>query len=79
MSMNVRERAAYAAWKSARVEAQEAESPGERRRCGTLLGLAALTVILVGLISLGGAKADSGLPAAEPALSAGSGALCFWH
>ena len=57
MSMNVRERAAYAAWKRACAAAQEGEP---RERCGTLLGLAGITVLLIGLTNLGGARADSG-------------------
>jgi hypothetical protein len=57
VSMSEKERAAYATWKRACAAARE-EEPSNRERCGTLLGLAAVTVLLIGLMGLGGARAD---------------------
>jgi hypothetical protein len=56
--MSTKERAAYAAWKGACAAMAQEGGPREWS-CGTLLGLAALVVLLIGLMDLGGAKADA--------------------
>jgi hypothetical protein len=63
MSMSRKERAAYAAWKRAcaAVQEEEAQKVGD---CGTLIGLIAVTVVLVLALMAGGARAaqaESGL------------------
>jgi hypothetical protein len=65
MSMSVKERAAYAAWKRACATAAQEGEPRECA-CGTLLGLAALVVLLIGLMGLGGAKAARNPDRLEP-------------
>jgi hypothetical protein len=57
--MSPQERAAYDAWKRACAAAQEGETQ-PRERCGTLLGLAAVTVVLIVGVWGGGARADDG-------------------